>query len=297
MSRPVYRPFATGQWQLSLGLKPLQIQDWLEIDEQLADYLNRKSQLLEQCYSEVFAALPNTEANQQAVLDLVVNHLLQYFPHHFKLQKHQIHNQVTGQIWNPADFTTAPLDLAGRLIQEDLCLMTPSASGYSLCAASLCFPLHWRLQYKLGLGLASIHEPVPNYDKTLEHPVNNYFEHITVQNPGYRMNWSIVNTPELFLGHTRNCYIHDGNLAVNEVGQKLWLRVERQTLRRLQSGDVLFTIRTYVDPLSTLEADPRMAANMASAIEQIPSAMQLYKRILPIRDVLLSYLNQISKLA
>ena len=44
---------------------------------------------------------------------------------------------------------------------------------------------------------------------------------------------------------------------MDNAGQRLHLRVERQTLSRLpKSNAVLFTIRTYMDPLSTFEGRP-----------------------------------------
>ena len=75
-------------------------------------------------------------------------------------------------------------------------------------------------------------------------------------------------------------------------GEKLFLRVERQTLRRLNvSSDILFTIRTYVHPLRVLEDNAVMAHNLAEVIEEMPSDMQNYKQILPIREPLLDYLG------
>lgn len=55
MSKPIYLPFADGQWRLAMGLKPLQLQDWIEIDADFADQLTLKTQLLAQRYSDVFA--------------------------------------------------------------------------------------------------------------------------------------------------------------------------------------------------------------------------------------------------
>ena len=44
---------------------------------------------------------------------------------------------------------------------------------------------------------------------------------------------------------------------MDNAGQRLHLRVERQTLLRLpKSNAVLFTIRTYMNPLSTFEGRP-----------------------------------------
>ena len=66
-----------------------------------------------------------------------------------------------------------------------------------------------------------------------------------------RFNWTIHDRPDLFqpTGGARRAH----EVPPARYGESLWLRVERQTLRRLpRAGDVLFTIRTYRTPLETL---------------------------------------------
>ncbi|MBW4525006.1 MAG: DUF3445 domain-containing protein [Phormidium tanganyikae FI6-MK23] len=195
----VYLPFAEGDRTLKLGLKPLKVEDWIEIDNQFVPYLQRKTELLETNHSEVFASLPGTQSAQQEVLDLLVDHLLQQFPELYDRTSESITIRATDQTWKNNQFQ--PLDLAGRLVQEDLCLMQPRDRGYILTAASLCFPLRWRLIEKLGKPLMQIHHPVPEYLEQLANPVDRLFDRLKVDRPVCRVNWSIVETPELHLGH------------------------------------------------------------------------------------------------
>jgi hypothetical protein len=288
-----YLPFADGQWRMNLGLKALNLPEWIDIDQHFVEELALKDQLLKNQYSDVFASIPSSQASQQEVLDLLLSHLLDYFPQYYQQQGTTIENLCTGQIWQIVDFEAAPLDLAGRLVQEDLLLLQPSASGYILAAASLCFPLRWRLSEKIGRNLTQIHAPVPGYQEKLKNPVDSLFERLKFEHPSWRMNWSIVDTPELFLPPSSN---QDLEAIINQenVRDKLFLRRERQTLRRLrQSQDILFTIHSYVDPLKNLENDPPLAAKLAQAIQQIPTEMQSYKNLLPIREALLGYLHQV----
>jgi hypothetical protein len=292
-NKPTYLPFTDGQWRMSLGLKALNIQDWLEIDEQFADELALKGELLKKQYSDVFVSLPESQPSQQEALNLLLNHLLEQFPQYFRSHGSIIKNLITGQIWNVTDFEAAPLDLAGRLVQEDLVIMQPSPEGYILAAASLCFPLRWRLREKLGRPLAQIHSPVPGYQDKLERPIDSFFDRLKPSHPVWRLNWSIVDSPQLFLAQDQEK--QDTTINAENAGERLWLRVERQTLRRLRvSSDILFTIRTYVYPLHILEDDPAMAHNLEEAVKQIPSEMQSYKNILPIREALLGYLAQVA---
>lgn len=293
--KPLYLPFMDGQWRMAMGLKPLQLQQWIEIDQDFADELNQKDKLLKEHYSEVFGSLAGSEAGQQEVLELLIEHLLRYFPDYYQQQGDRIFNKITGQVWQRNDFVTNPLDLAGRLVQEDLCLMQLKDREYILTAGSVCFPARWLLSDKLGHPLMQIHAPVPDYTNKLEQPVNNFFQRLKPEFPGYRINWSIVDSPELFLTQPHRSEALGADITAENAGEKLWLRVERQTLRRLpRSGGILFTIRTYVYPLNTVVNDSDRASQLAAVIEQIPPQMQIYKNIFPIKTALLAYLQHIT---
>ncbi|MBE9169640.1 DUF3445 domain-containing protein [Pleurocapsales cyanobacterium LEGE 06147] len=274
-----------------MGLKPLKWQDWIEIDDQFVAYLTRKQELFQDRYPEVFASLSSSEAGQKEVLDLLLDYLPQRFPQYYQRRGDRIENILMQQFWNISDFEAKPLDLAGRLVQEDLCLMRSSPDGYILIAASVCFPSNWRLEDKLGQPLDQIHKPVPQYTEKLEDSTNNFFDHLKVDCPVYRLNWTIVDTSELSLRGSKSFSQLD-EITVENAGEKLWIRVERQTLRRLEkSNHVLFTIRTYLYPLSIVESNPAIAQNLSTAIQQMPSEIQRYKHLLAIRKILLDYLN------
>ncbi|MBD1869708.1 DUF3445 domain-containing protein [Leptolyngbya sp. FACHB-671] len=287
-SSPPYLPFADGQWRMVPGLRSLNLRTWIEIDEHFERELALKETLLQQRYAEVFASLPGSEPGQQEALDLLVTHLLEHFPQRYQREGDRLHNLATGQTWHLSDFKAAPLDLAGRLVQEDFCLMHSASEGYVLSAASVCFPSRWLLAEKIGRSMEQIHAPVPSYTEKLRSPVNRFFQQIRSDRPVWRLNWSIVDSPDLFLLQSQDAA---PNLNAANAGEKLWIRVERQTLRRLpQSRNILFTIRTYVHSLRVLEAEPTAARGLAAAIQQISPEMQQYKTLLPIREVLLNYL-------
>lgn len=275
------------------GLRSLDLQSWIEIDEHLERELALKETLLQQRHADVFASLPESEPGQQEALDLLVTHLLEHFPQHYQREGDRLHNLATGRTGHLSDFQVAPLDLAGRLVQEDFCLMQSAPEGYVLSAASVCFPSRWLLAEKMGRPMGQIHVPVPGYEEKLRSPVNRFFEQIRSDRPVWRLNWSIVDSPDLFLLHSREAV---PDLNATNAGEKLWIRVERQTLRRLsRSGDILFTIRTYVHSLKVLEAEPTAARGLAAAVQQVFPDMQRYKTLLPIKEVLLNYLADITQ--
>lgn len=279
-------------WRLALGLKPLSLVEWIEIDQTFVEQVTLKHTLLTERHSEVFASLPGSQAAQQEVLDTLVAHLLEHFPQFYQRQDDRLHNTLIQQTWNLNDFKDNPLDLAGRLVQEDLCLMSPSDRGYVLSAASVCFPSRWRLQEKMGQPIALIHEHIPDYPNKLERPVDQFFDRLKVEHPGYRLNWSLVDSPNLFLADATPM-VPASPVTHQNLAKHLWLRVERQTLRRMpSSNNILFTIRSYLHPLEQLAADRDVAKKLAIAIQQMPATMQAYKSIAPIRSMLLEYLEQ-----
>jgi hypothetical protein len=57
---------------MSMGLRALKLQEWIEIDEHFAEELALKDKLLKNQYSDVFASLPESKPSQREVLDLLL---------------------------------------------------------------------------------------------------------------------------------------------------------------------------------------------------------------------------------
>ena len=180
-----------------MGLKALDLRDWIEVDGQFAAQLAERRRLLRDRRDEVLAALPGSEAGQQEVLGLLLDHLPARFPKIYRRSPGGIENLVTGERFLIAELEK--IELAGRLVQEDLCLMSAGEDGYRLVAGVLCFPAHWRLLDKLGRRLGPIHEPVPGFAERLGPTVDRFFQSTRAERPVWRANWSLVDTPELFL--------------------------------------------------------------------------------------------------
>jgi hypothetical protein len=286
-----YRPFLDGPWRLAMGLKALDLREWIEVDADFADQLAERRRLLEERHHEVCAALPEAAAGEAEVLELLLEHLPARFPDRYRRTDGRICNLVTGERFELVRWTGAPLELAGRLVQEDLCLLQGGAAAYRLVAGVLCFPSHWRLADKLGRPLAEIHEPVPGFAEGLAATVDRFFGNLQAARPVWRVNWSLVDTPQLFLPPEHRAARKA--ISAARAGRQLWLRVERQTLRRLpRSGDVLFGIRTHLAPLADAIDGPVAAQALATRVREMPPAMAAYKGIAAIREPLLSWLAE-----
>ena len=303
LGRYMHYPFADGSYNLALGLAPMREDTWLDFDEDYIREMSEKEQRLRDEYDSVFLALPGTQKGQAESLELLLQHLIAFYPERFRIlgkpagsdRSGLIENLTNGERWNIADFAAAPLDLAGRLVQEDLCLMSPRAGDiYVLGAGSVCFPLRWELRDKIGLPLAAIHHPVPGYDHRLATPADLYMARLKPHRPSWRCNWNVVDSPNLYLRQSPHPQGTRESITPENAGVRLWIRSERQTLRKLpKSGEVLFTIRTYIRSLSVLEGFPALAKGLWRALEMIPLEMREYKNQLAIREPLLAYLARI----
>ena len=285
----LYLPFAGGGYRLTMGLMPLAEPDWLEIDTLLAAHLAEKRTLLIARHDEVFAALPEAEAAARELLALLAAHLPQHHPQIFARDGAVLTNRVTGEAWDVERPTLHPLDLCGRLVQEDFCLLRRGDEKHILVGASLCAPARWRLADKIGNPLAQIHAPVAGYDATLARPVDRLFDQMRPGRLVWRLNWGIVDHPARFQPVRPPA---DAPITAASAGERLWLRVERQTLRKLaESEAVVFTIRTHVTRLDRAIATGPAAADLASAIRALPQEMLRYKQIEPFAREVLAWLE------
>ncbi|HZT52481.1 MAG TPA: DUF3445 domain-containing protein [Stellaceae bacterium] len=283
-----YLPFEGGRFRLAMGLMPLAPRDWFEIDGNLARDLAAKRALLETRRAAVFAALPEAEAPAVELLALAAAHLPQHHPVIFHRDGELLANAATGERWNVARPPLHPLDLCGRLVQEDFCLLQAADGAYRLVGATLCAPSRWRLAEKIGRPLAAIHAPVPGYAERLERPVDRFFAHLRPGRPVWRLNWTIVDHPAAFQPERLPA---TAPITAATAGTHLWLRVERQTLRRLtETGAVVFTIRTHITRLDRA-LDAAAAATLAALVRHAPAATLAYKHIAPFRDALLAWLD------
>lgn len=189
------------------------------------------------------------------------------------------------------DDVAAALD-AGELVDavlttaEDVCVLVHHDGHWRLEAGVVCFPSMWRLPDKIGLPMALVHGPVPHYADELADRVDRFLERLQPDRPVWRRNWFVHDTPELFLPRPPA-----PRLDVHVPGD-LWLRSERQTLRRL--GDlpvILFTIRTDIVPLSVIRARGDICRQMARAVASWSPDLVAYRGASSWRDDLVRWLE------
>ena len=292
----LYLPFEAGPHRMLMGLVARHPDELIEIDETYPAEVAERRALLDGRHGEVFAAYAVSEQARREVLDRFAAVLPARYPDWFAWHGDRLCNRLTGEAWNLAHPPCDPLELAGRLVQEDLCLIQPTSAGPVLQAAVLCAPSRWRLHEKMGRPLAAIHQPVPLYADRLAAPVDRFMHHLKPGRLAERLNWSVTDDPALFQIEGKHRTQTDPTITAANAASSLFLRVERQTLSRLpSSGFVLFTIRVHSYPLTRVLAQPGAAARLAAALRALPPAMAAYKSLPPFKHALLSHLDEISQ--
>ena len=288
----LHLPFEPGPYRMAMGLVTLPETAWFELDDRYPAELRERRHLLTERHADVFAALPVSAEARAETLAAVADNLTTYHPDWFARDAATLQNRLTGEHWALANPSRDPLELAGRLVQEDLCLVQLEDGVPVLTAAMLCFPSRWRLAEKLGRPLAAVHGPVPLYADRLAAPVDRFMRNVKPGHIAARLNWSVLDDATLFQPGGKWRAAHNATVTATNAGDTLFLRVERQTLRRLpRSGAVLFGIRVHVYPLAAAIADSITAARLAEAVRARPEATLHYKSLLPIRDALLGWLD------
>ena len=290
VARSVAASIPGGRHRMTVGLRPLIPAQWIEDAPDHDAQIQEKWRLLE-TRDDVVAALPGTADAQAEVLDLLAAHLQAHFPGRYRRRDDHLHVTATGGTVSLAkDDDEPPLSRAARLVPEDLCLMRADGGNtFRLVAAALCFPTRWRLAEKMGRPMLDIHAPVPGYAGRIGAATDRLMQTLTPARPMWRHNWSVLDSPVLY--QPRRLELARP-LEASTLGAGLWLRSERQTLRRLPAcGDVLFTIRIRQCTLEALCREPGAAGRLREQIASMPQALKRYKGLEDVEPMLMTYLE------
>jgi hypothetical protein len=243
-----------------IGLAPIAPAFWLEGQED--DPAPRKDALMACAPADVWGEMDGSWAGQAEALDLI---------------------QTWLRVDAPDDGGRSPLLTAARLVEDDLCLMEKRGGHWTLTAASLCSGSFFTPAEAVGKALHELHGPVPGFNERFLLRVARIFDHLAADAVLERRNWTVVNSGDLSLPRAAPVRARIDGIAPDQAASALYLRSERQTLRRLpQTGGVIFTIRVWREALGVILADPRrrgaFKAAWEEAMTQPGGAMRGYKR-------------------
>ena len=275
-----YFPLDGTDFRLSIGLRALRDRSWLETDRRYAQDITKKKALLKSHRDEVFAETPESRPAQNETLDLI------------KRELETNHSDVA----LIAECKSEPSSLvrASLLVQEDLVLMHETNEGYILSAASVSFPTGWNLTEKVGKTMQAIHQPVPELNTEIGTPIDRFFKNLKLGKKVERFNWGLYDSDALFQpSWWRQERSVDPSITSANIGEKIFFRVERQTLQRLPSGyDILFTIRIFNNSLAEVCKSKARAERLLHALRTMGTDMREYKSLPRYEPLITAFLEK-----
>ncbi len=301
MSDPIiHTPYDGSSKPFTIGLKPLDIRQWIEIDRHLPGYLDEKAHLAATIPEKVIVSQESSLPAQIEIRDMVANHVTSHFPQAYLRSGDTMTIIPAGRTIDLNATNFPPIHIAATLVQEDLVLMTKATEGWQLAAASVCFPSAWTLEEKFGRPMHVIHKPVPGFSEGTRNAglIERMFDNLSPAQPVIRWNWSLYGDDKLY--HPVSDHGMKRRFGEDIEPRNIKLRLERQTLRKLpSSGGIVFTIRIHVDPLEALETHPEgpaLAASITAQVEALSADEIAYKGLADERERLTKRLNLIAGL-
>jgi len=284
---PKHTPYLDGQGGVKIGLSPIPESAWLELDNKFEEEILLKKNLLNTNRDKVLKISKGSEDEQEEILESILNYLQKFHSDKYKFSKDSIYIKSTNDLYDLRQFKN-PIELASLLVQEDLVLMSPKENKFYLEAASLSAPSHWSLTEKFSKSLMNLHDGVPGYKEDIGKRVDEIFNKLPTERILERYNWSIYDDPKLFQPVHSKPFVEFKETKPN----KLFLRVERQTIRKLPKYEtILFTIRVHVDPIESILNDNHVLKSLKMAVENLSGPMKEYKSINQFEKSLIDWLE------
>ncbi|KZT52919.1 hypothetical protein CALCODRAFT_525264 [Calocera cornea HHB12733] len=320
-----YRPFKWGSYHVTMGIKSLEWEDWMELDNRFGEWHAIKATRAKSRGEKVVRTMPARPA-KEAMYELA-EYMSRRYPHIYRVERlpyvqddygwykeGQISTIEILPIGAKYDLSNDdPIWVVGQLSADDIVVMVEGEDGrYYFQAGSVCIAGSWRPDEKFGMPLEEIHVSghVPQYASRLQLSMQRYFQRLPVDKLVVRHNYSFQLGGSLAWAE-RGLGDEDATwrgLDPKELGEgfkgfqkpapakgpeEVHFRSERQALRRLpRSGGALFCIKTILEPVTKLAQEPGIPGRMASAIRSWPDDVAQYKGKTSYKDAVLDMLDR-----
>ncbi len=178
--------------------------------------------------------------------------------------------------------------------QEDIVIMQATADADRAELLHVCFPSRWDPRAKLNTGFASIHGPIPRNEALIQ-AGRNVMRALLTKGPFIRFGWSLTLDPRLD-HHPDSALppVPDDIFAdPARLAARTFLRMERQTTYPMPDlGRALFSIRTYVQPLSEAVQDSGRRTRLAHILSTLEPEVAAYKGLARMQAPLVAWLSR-----
>lgn len=306
-----YRPFRYGPvYHTTMGLRTIQPENWIELDSDYPKYHADKARRIAERREKCIKVAPEAAQGAVELLHELASYLPARYPSLFRRTDTGIDNLWSGESFSIQGLTGTgehavteaerAMEISARLIQDDLILMYERPDGcYYLLAGAALLPGFWRLTQKFGMSLSELHTKgvnVPQYKEKLHKGMHNLFRRLKPEQMVGRNNYFIQvddSLPWSWSIGDEDDEEKEGSWELaedNKAVEHHYFRSERQTLRRLpKSGAVVFTIRTYFEPVTKIAEEDFVPGRLASAVRSWGDDVSKYKGKEKYGDLLLEF--------
>lgn len=302
-------PFKNGPYKLNMGIRNIDAQDWLLIEPTYLDRIASKSKLITNSHPDYppdkdiagNTVLLTEEASPavRELYDVVINYMCDKYPMYFKRQGNgEVFNSITGKyLPERADKATDAREYLVELvhnIEEDFIILLKDptredekdGTEYFFKAGVFAFAAGFNPKDRFNKPLSFVHHPVPGYESKLKLSMNRFFSRLSPGQFVNRGNFSVQTHNKLYVDDNNKGYhLPEGETqesldpATLDFENQVHYRSERQVLTKLpESQAIVFSIRTYLLPMSELKKDEEVRTRFIGAIKGLPEDTAQYKR-------------------
>ncbi|EUC15397.1 heme-dependent oxidative N-demethylase family protein [Paraburkholderia hospita] len=240
---------------------------------------------------------------QWDTLELIMESLAEDYPGHFLLERNgdqwKWTNRPLGleQSFTFGDDSTlpcAPFEYITRQAQGDFVLIDQRDDNLFMDGGMVTTQADWSLDFDLGMNFVEWHGPVPlAHQAGIFERALKFLLRMQLGAPVRRLNWTMTVNPRL--DTSPESYPEWGpdraSVTPQNIGDKLHLRVELQTLFRLpRSNAILFGVRCYLIALGDLARVPKWGKRLHRVLSSLPPELAEYKGITRYRQTAIDWL-------
>lgn len=279
MKQLFLRPWQTGKFQITAGLKPLEDRPVFLHEPNHDHYIENKKKARKEDLLK-FYPLPVDLSNEemQTTASVLRSLLAKDRPELTLYESTEYRDEI---------------DLIISQVPEDFAVWKYDGEKEWLALIHLMSPNHWDARKKIGKDFLNTHLPVPHIDPLVKASLK-MFEQVQKRGAQERYAWGVATDtrlnhhPEPPYGVTLEEW---QGRSFNVKSPELYVRIERQTLFPITDKTNGFTIKTSFVNVSTLPSDDLRL--IASCLESMDDKILSYKGLLHDKEPILSWIDQL----
>jgi hypothetical protein len=248
--------------------------------------------------------LPHMRLAEWDTLELLMQSLASDYPSLFELHRqgeqwrwvnHPLRIDQKFTFGDAETLPCPPFEYITRQVQGDFTIQDQRENNLFMDGGMVTSQADWSLNFDLGMSFHEWHGPVPVahelgvFDRALA-----YLLRLQFGKPVRRLNWTLTVNPRLDTSPEN--YPEWGpdkaTITPENVGHKMCLRVELQTLTRLpRSNAILFGIRGYLIRLEELVRVKKWGRRLHRVLRDLHPEIAEYKGMSRYRQTIVDYLS------